>query len=390
MKRKVIFVSGSRADYGLLKKLILLFKKDYEFETYIAVTGAHLSKSHGHTVDLIKHDFVDRVLEVDMGVAGDQALDISQSIATGIEGFASLYQNIKPDFIFVLGDRYELWAACIPASLFNIPIVHIHGGELTQGVIDETVRHSITKMSHLHFCSHESYRQRVIRMGEHPNRVFTVGAVGLDRISETQLLPRLELESKLNISFGKKNVLCTFHPVTLDPAGAETETAALVAALEDLVANLGAHVFITFPNSDTNSSVVRKKMEDFILRNPTKAFGFVNLGDQNYLSLMKEVDLVLGNSSSGILEAPFLRKAVVNVGVRQQGRLSSAHVVHAEATKEDILEAVKKSLSSEFQDKLGAPSIYGEGHASQLIYRTVKTTDFTDIVFKIFNDGTLK
>ena len=387
MKRKIIIVSGTRADYGLLKKLTLLLQKDEQFETYLAATGTHLSEKHGMTINLIKQDNIKNILEVDIKISGDQPQDISRSLAEGIRGFSELYTKIKPEFILVLGDRYELWSACMPATIFNIPIVHIHGGESTQGVIDEAVRHSITKMAHLHFCSHPAYKKRIIQMGEQEDHVHTVGAVGLDRIKEMDFLSKDELAKNLGISFGKKNILCTFHPVTIDANESAHEVIALTGAIEKILEDGDVKVFITFPNSDTYSSVIQKKWDELINKFPNNVHGFVNLGDLRYLSLMKEVDLVLGNSSSGILEAPFLKKAVVNVGIRQQGRLSSHHVIDCSGDKSNIIAAVSKAISKDFQNGLTATdSIYGEGNSASMIYELIKQTEFKNINLKIFND----
>ncbi len=388
MKRKIIIVSGTRADYGLLKKLTMLFQQDDSFETFFAATGTHLSDKHGKTINLIHEDKIKNVVEVDIKIEGDQPQDITHSLAVGIEQFSNLYKKINPEFIIVLGDRYELWSACMPASIFSIPIVHIHGGESTLGVVDEAVRHSITKMSHLHLCSHEDYRQRIIRMGETPERVHVVGAIGLDRIKEMNFMSRTELEKNLGIHFYKKNILCTFHPVTLDAAESLKEVTALTDVLEEILQNGDVNLFITFPNSDAYSSDIQQKWDSLIKKFPENVKGFTNLGDLRYLSMMKESDLILGNSSSGIIEAPFLKKAVVDIGLRQEGRLKSEHIIHCEGTKTEIKAAITKALSSEFQSSLSqTQSIYGEGNSVHKIYELIKRTNFKGIIFKIFFDG---
>lgn len=388
MKKNIVIISGTRADYGLLKKLTVLLQSDNEYETYFAATGTHLSEKHGKTINLIKNDGIKNIVEVDLEISGDQPQDVCLSLSEGVKSFSELYKKIKPEFIIVLGDRYELWSACMPATIFNIPIVHIHGGESTQGVIDEAVRHSITKMAHLHLCSHETYKKRIIQMGEKKENVHVVGAVGLDRIKEMTFLSREELEKNLAITFGKKNILCTFHPVTLDEKESAKEIEALTSAIESILTGDEVKVFITFPNSDTYSSVIQQKWNELIKKYPRSVYGFVNLGDLRYLSLMKEVDLVLGNSSSGILEAPFLNKAVVDIGLRQQGRLRSGHIIHCEGNKNEIASAITKALSNEFQSGLTkTPSIYGNGTSSAMMYDLIKKTNFKNIVFKIFNDG---
>lgn len=389
MKKKIIIVSGTRADYGLLKKLIISLQSDSEFEAYLAATGTHLSEKHGNTINLIKEDEIENIIEVDIQISGDRPSDISRSLTLGINKFSELFQQIQPDFIVVLGDRYELWSACIPATIFNIPIVHIHGGESTQGVIDEAIRHSITKMAQLHLCSHESYKRRIEQMGEQPDSVHVVGATGLDRIREMVFLSREELSKLLGINFGDKNILCTFHPVTLSANESSVEVEALTKAIELFLIEeeINIKFFITFPNSDTYSSVIQNKWDQLIKKYPNNVKGFVNLGDLRYLSLMKEVELVLGNSSSGILEAPFLKKAVVDIGMRQKGRLGSGHIIHSDGNLIDIKAAIKKGLSEDFQASLkDIPSIYGEGKSTPLMYEIIKKINFKNNVLKKFYD----
>jgi UDP-hydrolysing UDP-N-acetyl-D-glucosamine 2-epimerase len=388
MKKNIVIITGTRADYGLLKKLTVLLQADNTYETFFAATGTHLSEKHGKTIDLVKNDGIKNIIEVDLKISGDQPQDVCLSLSEGVKAFSELFKKIKPEFIIVLGDRYELWSACMPATIFNIPIVHIHGGESTQGVIDEAVRHSITKMAHLHLCSHDTYKKRIIQLGEKKENVHVVGAVGLDRIKEMAFLTRDGLQKNLGVAFGKKNILCTFHPITIDEKESAKEIEALTGALENILNGDEIKVFITFPNSDTYSSVIQQKWNELIKKYPQCVHGFVNLGDLRYLSLMKEVDLVLGNSSSGILEAPFLNKAVVDIGLRQQGRLRSGHIIHCEGNKNEIESALAKALSDDFQiDLVKTPSIYGNGNSSAMMYDLIRKTNFKNIVFKIFNDG---
>jgi GDP/UDP-N,N'-diacetylbacillosamine 2-epimerase (hydrolysing) len=386
--KKFLIVTGTRAEYGLLRKLILKLQSDLAVETHVAVTGTHLSAAHGMTINMIKEDNVANIHLVDLKIKGDQPVDVCDGMALGLSGFSRLLNSLRPDLLIVLGDRYELWPATMAATIGTTPIAHIHGGESTEGLIDEAVRHSITKMSHLHLCSHEKYRQRIIQMGENPKRVWNVGAVGLDRIKEMKFLTKKEIEERLKTTLGEINVLCTFHPVTLNEEQSSVEINELVAAIENLISTQPAKVFITLPNSDTFSNKIRKAWEDLIQRNPSRVFGYVNLGDLLYLSLMKEVDLVLGNSSSGILEAPFMRKAIVDVGRRQDGRLRSQHIIHSNGTKEDLKNAILKALSPEF--KLMAknePSIYGEGESVEKIYKVLTSENLDNIIFKKFYEG---
>lgn len=387
--KKILIVTGTRAEYGLLKKLIIKLQSDNDFETSVAVTGTHLSKQHGMTVDLIKADNIQNIYPVDLKIEGDTAVNLCDGIALGLNGFSRLLVNLKPDLMVVLGDRYELWSATMAATIANIPIAHIHGGESTEGAIDEAVRHSITKMSHLHFCSHDLYKERIIRMGENPERVWNVGAAGLDRIREMNFLSRDEIETRLNTKLVEKNILCTFHPVTLDEAQSAGEIAALVSVLEKAVTSNGqTKVFITLPNSDTFSNHIRKKWDELIAKFPDKIFGFVNLGDLLYLSLVKQSSVVMGNSSSGILEAPFLKKVVVDIGRRQEGRLRSAHVLHSDGSIEDLESTLARALSEDFRQRAEkSESIYGDGSSVDKIYQILKTANLDGIIFKKFYDG---
>jgi UDP-hydrolysing UDP-N-acetyl-D-glucosamine 2-epimerase len=389
--RKILIVTGTRAEYGLLKKLIFRLQLDNEIETSVAVTGTHLSKQHGMTIDLIVNDQVKNIHQVDLKIEGDTPVELCDGIGIGLTGFSRLFTKLRPDLVVLLGDRYELWGAAIAATIANVPIAHIHGGESTEGLIDEAVRHSITKMSHLHFCSHDVYKKRIIKMGESPDRVWNVGAVGLDRIRKIKYFSKEEIGAKLGTPLAGINILCTFHPVTLDETQSANEIQVLVNALTKIITNNNdAKVFITLPNADTFSGHIRAKWQELIANFPDKIYGFVNLGDQLYLSLMKEVNVVLGNSSSGILEAPFLKKAVVDIGRRQEGRLRSPHVLHSDGSAANLESILKKSISNEFQAFVQkAESIYGDGHSVEKIYQILKNQNLNGIIFKKFYDGEL-
>lgn len=390
--KKILVVTGTRAEYGLLKKLIVKLQSDNEIETTVAVTGTHLSKQHGMTIDLIQKDGIKNIIPIDLKIEGDSPVDLCDGIGNGLSGFARLLRDVKPQLMVVLGDRYELWAGALAATIANVPIAHIHGGESTEGLIDESVRHSITKMSHLHFCSHDHYKKRIISMGENPARVWNVGAVGLDRIRELNFLSKEEVEKRLGTTFGEVNILCTFHPVTLDETQSSNEIQALVNALKDFIEkNKNAKVFITLPNSDTFSNHIRSKWQELTDNYPRNIYGFVNLGDLLYLSLMKSVNLVLGNSSSGILEAPFLKKAVVDIGRRQEGRLRSPHILHSDGTAQDLELMITKALSPKFQSfVLETESIYGDGHSTEQMYNILKNENLEKIIFKKFFEGEQK
>ncbi|MFA6238855.1 MAG: UDP-N-acetylglucosamine 2-epimerase [Bacteriovorax sp.] len=387
--KKILFVSGTRADYGHLKKLILLFKEDSSFITFVAATGTHLSEKHGRTIEILKADGMPNIVEVDLKISGDTPSDICRAISCGVSEFSHVFQEVRPDLIVVLGDRYELWPACMSAVIHNIPIAHIHGGESTEGVIDEAIRHSITKMSHVHFCSHPLYQRRIIRMGENPKYVHLVGAPGLDRIKEMNFSKKEEIEKALKVEFSSQNILCTFHPVTLDKNQSNLEISNLIESISLILANKPDLKFIiTLPNSDTYSSYIHDQWNALVKIYPKNVHTFTNLGDQLYLSVMKLADLVLGNSSSGIAEAPFLNKAVVDIGYRQAGRLKSPHILHSSGETQDLVGKINVALSPQFQKSLASHlSIYGDGNSSLKIYDILRNINIAELNFKKFFDG---
>ena len=370
--KKIFFVTGSRADYGLLKKLILLFQADHSFQTYTLATGSHLSLVHGSTINVLKEDGIQNIIEVDLELKGDRPNDICHAISIGTKKFSKIYEEHKPNLLVVLGDRYELWAATMPAVIYNIPITHIHGGESTEGAIDEAIRHSITKMAHLHFCSHPLYRERIISMGENPANVHMVGAVGLDRIKEMNFLTQEELEKNLSIKFNTKNILCTYHPETLNEEKSISQLEHLIAAFQEIIKDGSTSIFITLPNADTFSNDVREKWKIFIQKNSSLVHGFENLGDLRYLSFMKHVDLIVGNSSSGILEAPFFNKRVIDIGARQKGRLKSPHIINSSGETAILISQLEKQLADR-KIAIKANSIYGNGNSSQQMFANIKT-----------------
>lgn len=385
--KKILFFTGTRAEYGLLRNLILKFQSDSEYETHVVVSGTHLSATHGMTIRVIQKDQIQNIHPVDLQITGDSSVDISSGIGNGIVQISRLIDSLKPDLLVLLGDRYELWTAAISATMANIPIAHIHGGESTEGVIDEAVRHSITKMAHLHFCSNVKYRERILQMGEQPSKVWDVGAPGLDRIKEMTFLSRKEIQEKTGASLNKKNILCTFHPVTLDETQSAREIDSVINAIETLANDSELTFFITYPNSDTFSSYISESWKKLIKKYPSNVFGFVSLGDQLYLSLMNEVDVVIGNSSSGIYEAPFFKKPVVDIGKRQLGRLKSHHILHSDGGK-DLVSVIQKALSSDFKQFANLQeSIYGDGNSVAKIYEIIKHQNLNDLLFKKFFDN---
>lgn len=383
-RKKIAVVTSSRADFSHLSGVISKIKSSANLELQLVVTGTHLSASHGYTIDEIIARGFEVHTKIDMHVDGDTPSDICASISTLTEGMANYFTSQRPDCVIVLGDRYELLAVANAATICQIPIVHIHGGEITEGVIDDVVRHSVTKMAKLHFVATEEYRHRVVQMGEYPETVFNFGAPGLDNLKTLRLKSKSELENELGLSFKKRNILLTYHPISLSETVTREEIGVILQALSKLNPT-DTSIIITMPNSDTYNSIVVDELKTFL----TKFSGskiYSNLGLVNYLSLVTLVDVVVGNSSSGIIEAPFLRKAVINYGIRQKGRKTSSHVIHANGA-DSLDKALERVFDSSFQKEIAQiPSIYGDGAACDKIVKTLAETDFFKLRFKKFYD----
>jgi len=323
MKKICVFTS-SRADYGVLKPLINLLSNDSSYELKILVSGTHLSKEHGFTINEIIEDGYTVNEKVDILYGSYTEVDICEVMSKALKGFSKALHSINPELLILLGDRYETFICAAVATVLKIPIAHIHGGELTEGAIDEVFRHSITKMSYLHFTSTEVYKKRVIQLGEDPERVFNVGALSIDNIKKIKLLNKNELENKLKIKFSKKNILVTYHPVTLEKSTSKVQFQNILNALNTLKETT---IIFTKSNADTDSNIINEMMDEFI-KDKDNIFSFSSLGMLNYLSLMSHVDLVLGNSSSGIIEAPSFNIATINVGDRQKGRIQAESIIN--------------------------------------------------------------
>lgn len=381
--RKICVITGTRAEYGLLRWIMQGIKDDPELRLQIIATGMHLSPEFGLTYRSIEEDgfHIDR--KVEMLTSSDTPVGITKSMGLGMIGFADALNELEPDLIVVLGDRFEIFSAVSAALLARIPIAHIHGGEITEGVIDESIRHSITKMSHLHFVSAEEYRRRVIQLGEQPERTYLVGAPGIDSVKRLKLLNRAELEDSLGFNLGSKSLLITFHPVTLEKATARNQFEELLASLESLK---DTQLIFTMPNADTDGRELIGLVEDFVSKHPN-AKSYTSLGQLRYLSCLAQVDGVIGNSSSGLLEAPSFRKGTVNIGDRQRGRLQAESVINCEPKRESISAALRHLYSDQFQSNLQrVKNIYGEGGASDAIVSIVKTASLDGIVKKNFFD----
>lgn len=369
--RKICIVTGTRAEYGLLYWLMKEITEDPELQLQIIATGMHLSPEFGLTYRQIEADGFAIDAKVEMLLSSDTAVGIAKSMGLGVIGFAQALNDLQPDILVVLGDRFEILAAAQAALVSQIPIAHIHGGETSEGAFDEGIRHAISKMAQWHFVAAEPYRKRVVQMGESPDRVFNYGAPGLDQLSMLHWLTPQELESSLEIELRTPVFLVTYHPVTLaggDPVEAMTELLNALQAFPD------ATVIFTYPNADTGGRVLIECIDRFVAQRRKTSRAFVSLGQQRYLSLMREADVIVGNSSSGLTEAPALKKATVNIGDRQKGRLKAASVIDAAENCQDITRAIQLALSEAFcADLPETVSLYGQGSVSQKIKSTLKT-----------------
>lgn len=370
MRRKVCVVTGSRAEYGLLYWLLKDIATDPDLDLQIIVTGMHLSPEFGLTYQQIEADGFIIDAKIEMLLSADTPVAVTKSLGLGVIGFADALDRLAPDIVVVLGDRFEILAAAQAAMLARIPLAHIHGGETSEGAYDEGIRHAISKMAHWHFVAAEPYRQRVVQMGEAPQRVFNVGAPGLDHLQRTQLLAKNELEQVLGMTLGKPLLLVTYHPVTLGQLSPEAAMEELIGALREVGDTC---VVFTYPNADTGGRVVRQAIERFVAEFPHRMRGYASLGQVRYLSLMRLADVIVGNSSSGLTEAPALKKATVNIGDRQKGRLKASSVIDVSEQRTAIAMAIRQALSTEFQASLPhTTSLYGCGNASAAIVRQLK------------------
>jgi len=381
--RKVCVVTGSRAEYGLLRWVMDGISKSDELDLQVCVTGMHLSPEFGSTYLEIEKDGFSIDAKVDSLLSSDSSAGVAKSIGLGAIGFADCLESLKPDLIVVLGDRFEILPAVFAALVARIPVAHLHGGETTEGAFDEAIRHSITKMSHLHFVAAEEYRNRVIQLGEYPDRVFCVGGLGIDNILKLDLLSKRELEKSLDFELGDRNLLVTFHPVTLADEASCKQMKELLDALDEIK---NTRIIFTMPNADTDGRSLFRMIEGFA-NSRIHAKAFTSLGQLRYLSCIKHIDAVLGNSSSGLIEVPSFRKPTINIGARQEGRLKADSVIDCKPEKGEILKAVERSLSEDFQSKLeSVRNPYGNGGASKKIVEIISSIDLHSLIKKQFYD----
>lgn len=383
MKRKICIITGTRAEFGLLYWLMQEIKLDRDLELQIVATGMHLSPEFGLTYKEIEKNFkIDK--KVEMLLSSDSSIGISKSMGLAQISFCEVFDSLKPDIIVVLGDRYEIFSAVSAGMISNIPIAHLSGGETTEGAFDESIRHSITKMSHLHFTSTNEYRNRVIQLGENPKKVFNVGGMGIENIKRLNLLSKKDFEKSISFKLNKKNILITFHPVTLENKTAEDQFLELLKAIDTLD---DTNIIFTKANSDTNGRIINEMIDKYVGDHFHKSICFTSLGQLRYLSALKYVDAVVGNSSSGLAEAPSFKIGTINIGDRQKGRLKASSVIDCKPTEKSILKAFNTLYSKKFNKKLAETiNPYGDGCSSRMIVDELKKINLKKILKKSFYD----
>lgn len=369
MKKKIAVLTATRAEYGLLKPLIKELDKVEDFDVRLAITGAHLSAEFGLTYQEIENDgfIIDEKIEILL--SSDTPSSISKSMGLAMIGFADYFKRLKPDLLVVLGDRYETLAVAIVAMNERIPIAHLYGGETTEGAIDEAIRHAITKLSYLHFTSTEIYRNRVVQLGENPKRVFCVGAIGVENIKNENLLNKDELETSIDFALNKPYALVTFHPVTLEHEQTEKQFQELLMACE---AFKDMNFIFSKANADVEGRKINKLLETYI-NHHDNAVSFDSLGVIRYLSAMRYCAMVIGNSSSGLIEAPSFGVPTINIGDRQKGRIQGDSVINCASNADEIKDAICMALTDEFKKKAeSGNNPYGDGDTSKRIVDKIK------------------
>lgn len=381
--RKICVFTGTRAEYGIMSRLFRLIDNDPDLQLQIIATNMHLSPEFGLTYKEIEADGFHIDKKVEMLLSSDTPNGTVKSMGLALIGFADALEDLKPDVAVILGDRYEMLAAAEACLIFKIPVAHLYGGEITEGAYDDAIRHCISKLSHLHFTSTDEYRNRVIQLGESPERVKYVGALGVDNIRNEEIMPLEELEDSLKFKLGDKFLLVTFHPVTMENATAAEQCDSLLRALSEINSNY--QLLFTLPNSDTDGRVIIQKINDYVSAHSDKAFAITSLGKRRYYSALKFATAVVGNSSSGLIEAPSFNIPTVNIGNRQQGRTRGETVIDVPATLEGMREGLKKALSADFIAKCKtATNPYEKANTLETIFNTIKTYPLDGITKKTF------
>lgn len=382
--RKICVVTGSRAEYGLLSGLMHAIQNDAGLQLQVIATNMHLSPEFGLTYREIERDGFKIDKKVQMLLSSDTANAITKSVGLAIIGFADAYEDLQPDLIVVLGDRFEILAAVTAALFFRIPVAHLHGGEITEGAYDDSIRHAITKMSHLHFTSTEAYRRRVIQLGEQPDRVFYVGAIGVENIKRIAPLSKTELETSIGFELGEKSLLVTYHPVTMENHTAAGQCRNLLDALDEFPEY---RIIFTLPNSDTDGRIIIRQLNEYVRLHPERCMAIPSLGLQRYLSALRYVDAVIGNSSSGIIEVPSFGIPTLDIGDRQKGRIAAESVWHCGNSREDIKDGLRVILSKDFRLKAkGCSNPYEKMNTVETVWKVIKQYPLDNLVNKKFFD----
>jgi UDP-hydrolysing UDP-N-acetyl-D-glucosamine 2-epimerase len=378
-KRKICVITGTRAEYGLLYWLMKEIQADEDLELQIIATGAHLSPEFGLTYKIVEADGFKINEKVEMLLSSDTAVGITKSLGLATIGFADAYDRLKPDIVVLLGDRYEILAAAQAALIFGLPVGHIAGGDTTEGAYDEAIRHSISKMAHIHFVTNELSAKRVRQLGENPKYIFNVGSPGIDYIKRVNLLNRRDLEKELGFKFQERNLVVTFHPVTLDCVSSTEQFTELLTALDSLGKDVG--VIFTKSNADTEGRSINHMIDDYVAGHP-KSKAYTSLGQVRYLSVISQVDVVVGNSSSGLYEVPTFGKPTVNIGDRQKGRLQTASVLNCKPEASAILQAITTAFN---MDCSTVQNPYGDGNSSIRMLSVLKSIpDYRALLKKQF------
>lgn len=383
--RKICIFTGTRAEYGIMSRLFRMIADDPELQLQIIATNMHLSPEFGLTYKEIEADGFHIDKKVEMLLSSDTASGTVKSMGLATIGFADALEDLKPDLAVILGDRYEMLCAAQTCLIYNIPIAHIAGGGITEGAYDDAIRHCITKMSHLHFTSTEEHRNRVIQLGEQPNRVFWSGSLGVNNIRNEEIMPLDELEDSIRFQLGNKFLLVTFHPTTMENGSAEDQCEALLNALSEI--NADYQLLFTLPNSDTNGRIITAKVKEYVAKHPKTAFAITSLGKKRYYSALKYATAVIGNSSSGLIEAPIFNIPTLNIGNRQEGRTRCESIIDVPATYKTIKEGLRKAISDEYQEiaaKVNSP--YEKAGSVELVFNTIKSYPLDGITKKKFYD----
>lgn len=368
--KRICIITGTRAEYGLLKPVIERINKDKELELYLIATGAHLSPEFGLTYKEIEDDGYIINKKIEMLLSADTPNSIVKSMGVEMIGLADALEDACPDMVVILGDRYEMLAAASAAMIHRIPIAHIHGGEATEGAIDDAIRHAITKMSYLHFASTEVYRNRIIQLGEEPERAFNVGALGVENIKTVKLLDKETLEKSIDFKFGENTIMVTYHPVTLEKESSAEQFGNL---LHVLAKKIGWNIIFTKANSDTDGRIINQMIDRFVAEHKDRCIAYTSLGRVRYLSVLKYCSVVIGNSSSGIIEVPSFHIPTVNIGDRQKGRVASGSVIHCGTSVESIDDALDKAMQDDFRKRIKSErNPYESKNTSSEIVRVIK------------------